>query len=268
MPTNGNDWRSAPAFQIGWQLYRVAGRLGWKDWLKRLDFYRYMEYAGVLQSLRLEPGASILDVGSANSVLPVYLAVHGYQVLAVDIDDRQVAEQRQRLPRLEGKLFSAGMLRFEYQDACAFASADDSFDSVMAISVLEHIPDDGDVEAVREMARVVKPGGQMIVTVPYGTTFYPGRPPQSTAATQRVYDESAVTRRLVEPAALMEERRWYIVSRGFEFERKMWRRIPIQLHHVTGWTAVGLVCAQLFFRNSPKLGGCSASAVGLSLVKV
>lgn len=267
MSMNDNDCASTPPFQIGWSLYRLAGRLGWKDWLRRLDIYRYMEYAGALQRLRLTLGASVLDAGSANSVLPIFLAANRYKVLAIDVDDGRLAEQTRRLPHLEDKLFPAGGLRFEHQDVRALTFTDNSFDAVTAISMIEHIPDEGDMEAVRELGRVVKPGGRLVITVPYGSTYYPGRPPQSTAATQRIYDESALSRRLLETASLVEETRWYIINRGFDFERKIWRRIPISFHHVTGWTALGLVCAQLFFRNSSTMDGPSASAIGLSLVK-
>ena len=45
---------------------------------------------------------------------------------------------------------------------CPFA--DGTFDRVIASEVLEHIPDD--VAAMRELARVLKPGGTMAVTVP------------------------------------------------------------------------------------------------------
>jgi SAM-dependent methyltransferase len=255
------------SLQICWRLYLLAGRLGWKDWLKRLDLYRYLEYAAVLQALGLWPGAFILDVGSSNSLLPIYLATQGYAVLSVDIDDCRLKQQRKRLLRLEGKLFPTGRLHFEHQDARAFTLKNNTFDCVTAISVLEHIPDEGDKEAVREMARVVKPGGLVIITVPYGTKYFQGRPPQTTAATQRVYSESALAERLAKPSLLSEGHRWYFINRGIDFERKVWRRIPIQLHQITGWTAAGLFCAQLFFRNTPFLNGRSSNSIGLSFVK-
>ncbi len=45
-----------------------------------------------------------------------------------------------------------------------FPFADGTFDHVIASEVLEHIPDD--VSAMTELARVLKPGGTMAVTVP------------------------------------------------------------------------------------------------------
>jgi SAM-dependent methyltransferase len=49
-------------------------------------------------------------------------------------------------------------------DATALPFATGAFDRVIAAEVLEHIPDDG--AALRELARVLRPGGTMAVTVP------------------------------------------------------------------------------------------------------
>lgn len=39
------------------------------------------------------------------------------------------------------------------------------------MSVLEHIPDRGDSAAIRELVRVVKPGGVVVVTAPYDRRY-------------------------------------------------------------------------------------------------
>ena len=49
-------------------------------------------------------------------------------------------------------------------DALALPFPDGTFDRVIASEVLEHIPDDS--AAMRELARVLRPGGSMAVTVP------------------------------------------------------------------------------------------------------
>jgi SAM-dependent methyltransferase len=49
-------------------------------------------------------------------------------------------------------------------DVTALPYGDEAFDTVIAIDVLEHIDDDG--AALREIHRVAKPGGTLIVTVP------------------------------------------------------------------------------------------------------
>jgi hypothetical protein len=38
--------------------------------------------------------------------------------------------------------------------------------------VLEHIPDNGDTLALREMVRVVRPGGRIVLTVPFAGAYF------------------------------------------------------------------------------------------------
>ena len=40
------------------------------------------------------------------------------------------------------------------------------FDKIFSISVLEHIPYDGDTEALKQILRVLKPGGIAVITLP------------------------------------------------------------------------------------------------------
>ena len=49
-------------------------------------------------------------------------------------------------------------------DFTRLSYADESFDVVSCISVLEHMPPDAQMAGVREMARVLKPGGRLIIT--------------------------------------------------------------------------------------------------------
>lgn len=44
---------------------------------------------------------------------------------------------------------------------------DETFDKLFSVSVIEHIPEKGDIEAIKEFSRVIKKGGQIILTVPY-----------------------------------------------------------------------------------------------------
>jgi SAM-dependent methyltransferase len=55
-------------------------------------------------------------------------------------------------------------LRLLVEDATALSFADESFDNLTCISVIEHIPGDGDAKAIAEMWRVLKPGGTLHLT--------------------------------------------------------------------------------------------------------
>ena len=52
-----------------------------------------------------------------------------------------------------------------------FRSRTPSFDHAYSISVLEHIEGDGAERALAELARVVRPGGRVLVTLPHAATF-------------------------------------------------------------------------------------------------
>jgi len=103
----------------------------------------------------LWPPARIIDIGSGGGAVAQALMEFG-SVTACDIDVRCAASVARR----------PGMA-FAYGTAEAIPFADGAFDLVTAFDVLEHLDDD--VRALREMARVVRPGGLIAVTVPaYG----------------------------------------------------------------------------------------------------
>jgi SAM-dependent methyltransferase len=52
----------------------------------------------------------------------------------------------------------------------AMPFADDAFEIAIAVEVFEHIPAELRAEAIREMVRVVGPGGRIILTFPSGET--------------------------------------------------------------------------------------------------
>jgi SAM-dependent methyltransferase len=94
----------------------------------------------------------ILDVGCGTGTMLTYLASYG-QVQGVDIDEEAVGYCRER-GLVEVRLGSAETLPF----------ADNSFDLVTALDVVEHLDDD--TAALREIRRVLRPGGKVLITVP------------------------------------------------------------------------------------------------------
>src|SRR5262245_31626356 len=53
---------------------------------------------------------------------------------------------------------------------CAIPVEDGSFDVVLCTEVLEHVPDPG--RAVLEMARILRPGGTLLLTAPLGSILH------------------------------------------------------------------------------------------------
>jgi SAM-dependent methyltransferase len=181
--------------------------LGLKRLVLPVSYWRSREFAYVWRQLELKRGARILDLGSPKD-LAVMLARHrGYEVVATDILPEAIALSRRYASAQGRDGRSAGRVHSEVQDGRSLTYADGSFDAAFSVSVLEHIPDRGDTAAMRELVRVVRPGGLVVATVPYDRayreTFVEGpvyeRKPTGAEPIffERHYDRAALTDRLL-----------------------------------------------------------------------
>jgi SAM-dependent methyltransferase len=94
----------------------------------------------------------ILDVGCGTGTMLSHLASFG-KAQGVDIDEEAV-----------GYCLERGLTDVRLGEAAKLPFDDGSFDLVTALDVVEHLDDD--VGALREMRRVLRPGGRILVTVP------------------------------------------------------------------------------------------------------
>ncbi len=111
------------------------------------------------------PGTArtLLDVGcNAGDLLANLHQSHRHlRLVGVDVNAAQIERARKRLPRIE----------FHYASGIALPFPDDCFDCVTCIEVLEHVPADLREGALREMRRVLRPGGRLVLRVPHAGTF-------------------------------------------------------------------------------------------------
>ena len=119
-------------------------------------------------------GMRILDFGCGESLLPITVATMGAEVVGVDLLD--YAFEHPNFSFRKGDFLDTGF-------------PDTHFDAVVAVSSIEHVGlgsygsrvyERGDVEVVREFWRVLRPGGSLLLTVPFGK--------RRVDANQRVYD--------------------------------------------------------------------------------
>lgn len=108
---------------------------------------------------QLTGGQSVLEVGFGSGVSflnlsQLYQEIHGLDLTA---DVRQVGEMFASLG-IQTELRNGSFLEMPYPDQ--------SFDSVLLISILEHLQPYEQHQAFREIWRVLKPGGQVVYGVP------------------------------------------------------------------------------------------------------
>jgi SAM-dependent methyltransferase len=116
--------------------------------------------------LGLRPGDRVIDMGCGAGRHAFEMFRRGADVVAFDQDGDELAG----VLDLFGAMRDAGEVPLGAEadikqgDALSLPFADAEFDRVVASEVLEHIP--ADTDAIAELARVLRPGGTMAVTVP------------------------------------------------------------------------------------------------------
>jgi len=157
--------------------------------LPRLKLLPYREYAGVdrddplrfyfwpilgrLYRRRVEMclaectgGRRVLEVGFGSGVTFLNLSESYEEIHGLDLSAS--AEQVARVFRARGigtHLQNGSILSMPYEK--------DFFDTVLLISILEHLKPSQQVPAFREVYRVLKPGGQVVYGVPIERGFMP-----------------------------------------------------------------------------------------------
>jgi SAM-dependent methyltransferase len=118
------------------------------------------------ERLGLREGDRILDLGCGFGRHAFEAARRGAEVVALDAGQDEVEGVVAMFNAMvaEGELPADAATAAVQGDALHLPFADGSFDRVICSEVLEHIPDD--VGAMRELTRVLRPGGTMAVTVP------------------------------------------------------------------------------------------------------
>jgi SAM-dependent methyltransferase len=112
----------------------------------------------------------VLDVGSPKLAAFFLASRYDVRLRATDISPLNVGPYERMWAAVRNK--ARGAIEFEAQDGRRLTYADGTFDLVYAISVLEHIEGDGgDAAAVGEMLRVVKPGGRLVLSIPFGPKY-------------------------------------------------------------------------------------------------
>ncbi|HWP45391.1 MAG TPA: methyltransferase domain-containing protein [Blastocatellia bacterium] len=107
-----------------------------------------------------KPGGRVLDAGCGTGDFIPELLDRAEEVFALDFAEEMVEKAKSRIApdeRSRGVHFSVG-------DVCNLEFQDDYFDAIIAVGLIEYLADVG--TALRQMRRVLKPGGVLVITVP------------------------------------------------------------------------------------------------------
>lgn len=132
---------------------------GTPDFFHRYDQLREanesIEFSYALHEYRQHAGKNVLDVGCGNGYVASRYAREGARAHGIDLTEAAVRISRQRfaLLGLEGSFATASAEDLPF--------ADETFDCVCSMGVLHHTPDPE--RAIKELYRVLKPGGRVIV---------------------------------------------------------------------------------------------------------
>ena len=116
---------------------------------------RDREYQGLKRMLDLRPSDHLLDVGSGDGFWTARFAAHSARVMGLEPDERMLTLARTLYQRPNVEYIQGSAESIPYPNG--------TFDKVVSVSCLEHFNDP--LQGLREMARVLKPGGRLAISV-------------------------------------------------------------------------------------------------------
>jgi ubiquinone/menaquinone biosynthesis C-methylase UbiE len=114
----------------------------------------------LLEPARLQPGESVLDVGCGTGTLAIAAKRHvgpAGSVHGVDASPAMIARAAKKANKARADV------RFETGLAESLPFPSERFDVVLSTVMLHHLPRGAREQGVREMRRVLKPGGRLLV---------------------------------------------------------------------------------------------------------
>jgi SAM-dependent methyltransferase len=221
------------AREVAIEIFRMKRQLGLRKAVGGLDYGRCAEYPAALARLELGGDERVLEIGSSKLFLGCHIALqYGVEVYVTD-PDPVVWHQWPWMTKLGGEeSLLEGRFVIAQQDATRLRYRDVSFDRVVSVSTIEHIRD---VEsAVREIHRVLKPGGLAVLTVPFSRTgketwvehsVYNRRYDGTPLFYEYLFDADSLEQRLVAPSRLRLRSLSFLGEPGFKMTRLVYHKL-------------------------------------------
>jgi ubiquinone/menaquinone biosynthesis C-methylase UbiE len=214
-PTDADNRAYYDDFSRGYERERAAG------------YHRLLDDLEVSVAAPLARGRRVLEVGCGTGLILSRLAPEAASAYGVDLSPNMLQGARDR--GLSVALGSATSLPFR----------DDSFDLVCSFKVLAHVPD---IEkALREIARVTRPGGRMALE------FY------------NRWSLRYLAKRLAGPGSISERRTEADVFTRWDTPRSIARMLPSDVE-LESFRGVRVLTPAAFVHKLPLLGTAFAVA--------
>lgn len=142
-----------------------AGRNGVIQANPIISYEQELRAETVLSLLAVRRGDYVLDIGCGNARDIAKITACGGYLVGVDISEGMVASACQEIERMGIK-----DVTLQVGDATCLNFPDAIFDKVLCSEVIEHIPDA--LQALREIHRVLKPGGNLVISTPNKASWY------------------------------------------------------------------------------------------------
>ena len=162
-------------------------------------------------------GPDVLDVGCSQGIASILLAREGHRVVGIDREHEAIRAARERLDQEEAQVRER--VEFRVGEGRAVGFADGSFDAVLFGEVLEHQLDPG--KLLDEARRVLRPGGRIVITTPYGIHPYPDHkePLYLSALLERLSSKLSLAE-----IALVDRYAGVVAERSKDRAPRVWRR--------------------------------------------
>ncbi|MBA3831143.1 MAG: methyltransferase domain-containing protein [Chthoniobacterales bacterium] len=120
----------------------------------RQQFFGEGVRVAAIRAAEISPGAIVADVGTGTGFLSEKALAVGARVIGIDSSEEMLAETRRKFA---GRSFEA-----RAGDVDSLPLETGEVDAALANMVLHHAPNPPN--AIREMARTLKPGGKLVIT--------------------------------------------------------------------------------------------------------
>lgn len=253
---------------LGWKLVLNSIRIGFSalikirhinlTYLKRtvvrilnpLDIIRYYELPATWKELgTISKNDKLLDLSSPKLLAVTIAKQIGCNITATDIWPEEIHDWKNMVGEMKN-------IDWQVADGRSLPFGSETFDHIFSVSVIEHIPNKGDIKTVKELSRVLKPGGRLIITVPSSHEGKKGYSDEGIYGTDRgrqfwarSYSPTQLKKRIIKASGLSLEKLEYGIQTKPIFSRLHAKHLPYSA--LFGW--LYFLLAFISIRINPRL---------------